>query len=104
MRRQRRTKEQWKAIFVDQESSGVSAHEYCEKHNISAKTFSARKSDFNKRNQAASSTSLVKVVKPQPKVVSSTPPLSVVYRGVTLNVDHAVDAKWLADVMKALAS
>ena len=104
MRRERRTKQQWDTIFTSQLSSGLTAREYCAKHGIHHKTFSARKSDFNKRNQAPSSTNLVKVVKPQPKIVSSTPPLSVVYRDITLNITHGVEARWLADVMKALAS
>jgi hypothetical protein len=47
---------------------------------------------------------LVKVVRPKPEPVSTPPPLTVVYHGVTLNVGHTVEAKWLADVIKALAS
>lgn len=103
MRRERRTREEWKAIFVAQQSSGVTAAEYCAKHSIHLKTFSARKSDIDKRS-AQPTGKLVKVVKPKPEPVSTPPPLTVVYRGVTLNVDHAVEAKWLADVIKALAS
>tara|TARA_R110000744_G_scaffold13499_25_gene39248 strand:+ start:2483 stop:2632 length:150 start_codon:yes stop_codon:yes gene_type:complete len=37
------------AIIVAQQSSGVSAREYCAKHNIHLKTFSARKNDIDKR-------------------------------------------------------
>ena len=99
MRRERRTTKEWKAIIVAQQSSGVSAREYCAKHNIHLKTFSARKSDIDKRT-AQPTGKWVKVVKPK----SAPPPLTVVYRDVTLNVAHAVDAKWIVDVMKALAS
>ena len=102
MRRERRTKDQWKAIFVDHESSGVTAREYCAKHNIHLKTFSARKSDIEKK-PVRSTGKLVKVVGPKPKPVSTSPTLMVVYHDVTLNVGQAVEAKWLADVMKALA-
>ena len=102
MRRDLRTPEEWKAIFIAQQSSGVSAREYCTKHNIHLKTFSARKSDIDKRT-AQQTGKLVKVVKPKSAPVSATP-LTVVYRDVTLNVAHAVEAKWLVDVMKALAS
>jgi hypothetical protein len=103
MRRERRTREEWKAIFVAQQSSGVTAREYCTKHNIHLKTFSARKSDIDKRT-AQPTGKLVKVVKSESAPMSTLPPLSVVYRGVTLNVGQAVEAKWLADVIKALAS
>ena len=102
MRRERRTREEWKSIFVAQQSSGVTAREYCAKHNIHFKTFSARKSDIDKR-LAKRTGNLVKVVSPKPVPVVTPPPLTVVYRGVTLNVGQAVEAKWLADVIKALA-
>lgn len=62
MRRQRRTKQQWDTIFTSQQTIGLTANEYCAKHNINIKTFSARKSDFNKRTHRASSKKLVKVV------------------------------------------
>lgn len=103
MRRERRTREEWKAIFVAQQSSGVTAREYCAMHNIHLKTFSARKSDIDKRT-AQPTGKLVKVVKPKSAPVSAPPQLTVVYRGLTLNVGRTVEAKWLADVMKALAS
>tara|TARA_R110000868_G_scaffold38601_1_gene134889 strand:- start:566 stop:880 length:315 start_codon:yes stop_codon:yes gene_type:complete len=104
MRQQRRTKQQWDSIFASQITSGLTASEYCAKHGIHHKTFSARKSDFNKRTSQSTSNKLVKVVTSKPKVVSSTSPFSVVYRDVILNVDQAVEARWLADVIKALAS
>lgn len=103
MRRQRRTKDQWRALFASQLTSGLTAREYCAEHNIHLKTFSARKSDFNKKT-AKPTGKLIKVVKSNPQSVAAPPSLSVVYQGVTLNVGQAVEAKWLADVMKALAS
>lgn len=103
MRRERRTREEWKDIFVAQQSSGVSAREYCAKHNIHLNTFCARKSDIDKRS-AKRIGKLVKVVNPQSAPGPAPPPLTVVYHDVTLSVDHAVEAKWLADVIKALAS
>lgn len=103
MRRERRTREEWKAIFVAQQSSGVTAREYCAKHNIHLKTFCARKSDIDKRT-AKPTGKLVKVVRSKTAPVSTPPPLTIVYHGVTLNVGQAVEAKWLADIIKALAS
>jgi hypothetical protein len=54
MRRERRTREEWKAIIVAQQSSGVSAREYCATHNINLKTFTARKSNIHKRTAQSS--------------------------------------------------
>jgi hypothetical protein len=103
MRRERRTKEEWRAIFVAQQSSGITAREYCAKHNIHFKTFSARKSDIDKRSSQQTG-KLVKVVKPKSAPVSAPAPLTIIYHGVTLNVGHTVEAEWLVDVIKALAS
>ena len=94
MRRERRTREEWKAIFVAQQSSGVTAREYCAKHNIHLNTFSARKSDIDKRT-AQPTGNLVKVVKSKTAPISTPPPLTVVHHGVTLNVGQVVEAKWL---------
>jgi hypothetical protein len=102
MRRERRTSQEWQAIFIAQQSSGIAAREYCAKHNIHFKTFSARKRDIGKRAEPRTG-KLVKVVQPKSEL-TSMPPLTVVYHGVTLNVGQAIEAKWLADVIKALAS
>lgn len=104
MRRQRRTKEQWNALFAAHLASGLTASDYCAKHSIHLKTFSARKSDFKKRAKLSTNNKLVKVVKANPLPVSTPPSLTVAYHGVTLKVEQAVEAKWLVDVMKALAS
>ena len=52
MRRKRRTKEDWNTVFVSQLSSGLTANEYCAKHNIHFKNFSAHKSDINKKKHS----------------------------------------------------
>ena len=103
MRRQRRTKEEWKHIFASQQASELSAPEYCAKHNIHLQTFYARKSDIDKKT-AQPNSKLIKVVIPKTAPAPTPPPLTVVYHGVTLNVGQDAEAKWLADVIKALAS
>lgn len=103
MRRQRRTKAQWQHILTAQQSSGLTPSEYCVKHCIHLQSFYARRCEMNKR-AAQQTGKLIKVSLPKTQPVPMTPPLTVVYRGVTLNVGQVVEAKWLADVMKALAS
>jgi hypothetical protein len=100
MRRQRRTIDEWKNTLAAQQASGLNAPEYCVKHNIHLQTFYARKCDLNKKTASK----LVKVLKPKLQSLSTTPSLTIVYQGITLNMDQAIEAKWLADVMKALAS
>ena len=102
MRRQRQTKNEWENTVAAQQASGLKISEYCAKYNIHIQTFYARRSEINKK--AVQTTSkLVKVLKSKSQLVSTTPPLTVVYHDVTLNVAQPVEATWLADVMKALA-
>jgi hypothetical protein len=103
MRRQRRTKAQWQNIFTAQQASGFAPPEYCVKHNIHLQTFYARRCEMNKMAPQHTG-KLIKIVKSKTQSVSMTSELTIVYHGVTLHVDRSVDAKWLADVMKVLAS
>jgi len=103
MRRQRRTKAPWQSILASQQSSGLVPPEYCMKHSIHLQTFYARRCEMNKR-PASPSGKLIKVSQPNTQSAPTPPQLTVVYHGVTLNVDPLVEAKWLANVMKALAS
>ena len=90
-------------IFTAQQASGLGPPEYCVKHGIHLQTFYARRCEMSKR-AASPSCKLIKVSQPNTQVVPTPPQLTVVYHGVTLNVDPLVEAKWLANVMKALAS
>ena len=42
----RRSKEQWRELIADQQSSGLSAVAYCRQHGINPKYFSTRKSQL----------------------------------------------------------
>jgi hypothetical protein len=103
MRQQRRTIAQWQSILTAQQASGLPPPEYCVKHSIHLQTFYARRCELNKRT-AQPSGKLIKVSQSKPQSIPTSPQLTVVYHGVTLNMNHVVEAKWLANVMKALAS
>ena len=103
MRRQRRTKAQWQIILTAQQTSGLAPPEYCVKHSIHLQTFYARRCEMSK-SASSPSVKLIKVSQPNTQPVPTTSRLTVVYHGVTLNVGRSVEAKWLAYIMKALAS
>ncbi|WP_231850883.1 IS66 family insertion sequence element accessory protein TnpA [Aliivibrio salmonicida] len=50
----KRTPEQWHALFESQQSSKLSAAEFCRNHNILPKTFSARKARWKQKINIAS--------------------------------------------------
>lgn len=103
MRRQRQTKDEWENTVAAQQASGLKISEYCAKYNIHLQTFYARRSEINKKT-VQTNCKLVKVFKSKSQLVSTTTPLTIIYNGVTLSVAQPVEATWLADVMKALAS
>ncbi|MGB5708262.1 MAG: hypothetical protein WBM41_15690 [Arenicellales bacterium] len=43
----RRTKADWRALIVQQQTSGLSAAEFCRRHEINAKYFSLRKKQLS---------------------------------------------------------
>ena len=49
----KRTPEQWRALFESQQSSELSAAEFCRNHNILPKTFSARKARWKQKINAS---------------------------------------------------
>ena len=102
MRRQRQTKNEWENTVAAQQASGLKISEYCAKYNIHLQTFYARRSEINKK-MVQTNCKLVKVFKSKSQLVSTTPPLTIIYNGVTLSVAQPVEPTWLADVMKALA-
>jgi hypothetical protein len=76
MRRQGRTKDEWKNILANQQASDLNVPEYCVKHNIHLQTLHARKSDINKKTGQPYS-KLVKVVKSKPQSVSTASSLTI---------------------------
>jgi len=103
MRQQRQSTEEWENTVAAQQASGLKAYEYCAKHNIHIQIFYARRSEINKKTTQTSS-KLVKVIQFTPSLISTTPPLAIIYHGGTLSVTQPVEAKWLTDVMKALTT
>jgi len=50
----RRNKEQWQALMAEQQSSGLSAVDYCRQYGINPKYFSARKTQLQRERDGGS--------------------------------------------------
>lgn len=74
----RRSKEKWRQIVADQQSSGLTAAEYCRQHDINSKYFSTRKTQLNNGNfvrvnpnisqPCESAATFLKAVSKQPRI------------------------------------
>lgn len=104
MPRKRRTKEEWKATLEAQETSGLTAPQYCAKHDIHLQTFYARKSDINKPWPKPNVNAWVKVRKSQPVTQHPSPQLSLQYQDVVISILQTPEPRWLSQVIKELAS
>ncbi|MET1256575.1 IS66 family insertion sequence element accessory protein TnpA [Aliikangiella maris] len=98
----RRTKQEWLNLFKQHQESGLSAAEFCRKHQLNAKYFSKRQFDLNwKQSSKTVNQSFVEVKRPEPKVSSSSIQLTV--GPIQLNLPTTTDSHWLAGLLKALA-
>ena len=104
MPRKRRTKEEWKSTIEAQKASGLSAPQYCAKHDIHLQSFYARKSDMNKSWPKPNAKAWVKVSNAKPVAQNSLPQLSLQYQDLVINILQTPSPRWLSEVIKELAS
>lgn len=93
----RKTKAQWLALIADFEKSGMTQVEFCAKHGIDAKYFSARKSAL--RHEVANE--FIKITPPQFKSANGAL-ITLTVGNVELTFSPSVDANWLARFVVAL--
>ena len=102
MRSERRSRRQWRALFKQQEESGLSAAEFCRNNNIYLQTFYARRSDISHRAQR----SFVKVEREVTTEVvqrDTEALMTLTYGQSQLSLPQQTDPAWLARLLKGLA-
>lgn len=101
MKKTRRTPEQWQALVQQQATSGLSAVDFCRRHQLDAQYFSKRKRSL--QAQAASpGGAFVKVQLASPQAVSVTT-MVLHYRHTQLHVSADADVHALAQLMRLLS-
>jgi hypothetical protein len=91
----RRSKEQWQALIAEQQSSGLSAVEYCRQHGISPKYFSTRKVQLQR--ECGGSGNFVQVT---PKPTPESQPLPFTKMGAKQPRIRVIDIE-LGDALNA---
>jgi len=95
----RRTQEQWRALFKEQKHSSLTQTKFCERHDISPKYFSLRKSQLKtKGNMDAAKPSAFVSAQIQPRLDC----IEVVHQRTHLKLPANLSADWLAQFVLAL--
>ena len=103
MRQPRRSPQQWLALFDKQQSSGLSAAEFCKAQNMNLKTWYAKRSDLR---QMYTRSGFVRVEREVTTSYSSAncddSGLQLTFGASALSLPESTDAVWLATLMKHL--
>ena len=101
--RKRRSQSEWQALLKAQRESLLSVADFCRQQGLDAKYFSKRKRALEIQQTTSESNRFIKI-SPTP---STSPMLSMelaLHHQNTRLVLHAgIDARWVADLMKALS-
>lgn len=96
----RRSSQEWQAIIEEQEASGLSVADFCQKNHVNNKYFHARKRSWLKRQQRKQATAFVKVT----KVATQSPMMTLKIGDATLLLPAHTEQMWLAQLLKAVAA
>lgn len=94
----RRTTEQWLALFDQHKTSGVTQTEFAKQHGIDPTYFSYRKRQLLARQQ--DDTGFVELT---PQGISLCQPIVLKKRDVERHLPPGTDALWLATLLKAMS-
>lgn len=101
MRETQRSRDQWLAIFEQQQQSGMTAIDFCKANAINIQTFYARRSDIRLQTQRSGFVKVKRKVTTIEQICSE--------RGITLRTSNVqlalpadIDATWLATFVNAL--
>ncbi len=103
--RQYRNKSQWQTLIKEQQTSGLSAAEFCRQNQLNAKYFSKRKSDYLLALQEDKMSPFVRLKQAQSNV--ETPHINqqilLKHKASQLYIPDTIDIHWLASLLKVLA-
>ena len=96
-----RTEKQWRALFQQQRSSGLSANQFCRQHKICPKHFSLRKKQLGPHDVRPFVALQIK--SPSPVTPQQLPALSLTHSSCSLQFESLPPTEWLVTFLKALS-
>ena len=103
---QKRTREQWQALFAEQAASGLSTRQFCAQHKLCSKYFSLRRRQFNvsvDKLSDAPASAFVRLRKAAPVALSDVSGVVTLRHGCCELTFNAVSPEWLSRLVVALA-
>ena len=97
-KRKYRSHSEWLGIIQQYKSSGCTPAEFCQQQNLDYKYFLKRKRSLELKDSA-----FVKVHASTAKQIMPSTELVLQYQNIRLHLNTAMDAQWLAQLMRSLA-
>lgn len=98
----RRSQSEWQTLLKAQRESGLSVANFCRQQGLDVKYFSKQKRAF--KAEVASTPSRFIKIPPAPSSASmSNLELTLHHQNTRLVLHTGIDARWVADLMKALS-
>ncbi|MDT8371868.1 MAG: hypothetical protein RQ783_07755 [Gammaproteobacteria bacterium] len=96
--RKHRSHSEWLSIIQQFKSSGCTPAAFCQQQNLDYKYFLKRKRSLESKDSA-----FVKVQTSTAKQIMPSTDLMLQYQNTRLHLSTAIDAQWLAQLMRSLA-
>lgn len=102
-KRKYRNHSEWLSIIQQFESSGCTSTAFCQQQNLDYKYFLKRKRNLESKSAGRSKTAaFVKVQTNTAKQIMPSIDLVLQYQNTRLHLSTAIDAQWLAQLMRSL--
>jgi len=96
----KRTQEQWRSLFTEQQASGLKINEFCRQNTLCPNYFSKRRKQLLNPEKKSTSSSPFVSVRPTTATESST--FSIHYEQTIMTLPITVSPDWLATLLQQL--
>jgi hypothetical protein len=101
--RKRRSQSEWQTLLKAQRESQLSVANFCRQQELDAKYFSKRKRAFETQETTLAPSRFIKMPPAPPSSPMSNLALVLHHQNTRLVLHTGIDARWVADLMKALS-
>ena len=101
--RKRRSQSEWQSLLKTQKESQLNVADFCRQQGLDAKYFSKRKRVFETRETTSATSCFIKMPPAPSSVPLSNLELALHHQNTRLVLHAGIDARWVADLMKALS-
>jgi hypothetical protein len=101
--RKRRSQSEWQSLLKAQKESQLNVADFCRQQGLDAKYFSKRKRVFETQETTSATSRFIKISPTPSTSPMPNPELALHHQNTRLVLHAGIDARWVADLMKALS-